>query len=75
MEQFMDDLAERVAEKLARRQRNVLFAPPPPPPRSTYHGTVYDGCGSSKPTSSPWCGSPRTYDSCGLPRNHDSGRC
>ena len=67
MEQFMDDLAERVAEKLARRQpHNVMFAPPP---RHEYRNmTVYDGCGSSA-RSGGSCGSESrvVYDRCGNP--------
>jgi hypothetical protein len=64
MEQFMDDLAERVAEKLARRQRNVLFPPPPPRPHYTSMHVYDNGCGSSS--------SPR-YDGCGREVTYRSG--
>lgn len=52
-ELFLDELAERVAAKIAQKQqRNIIFREPV---RRTYH--VYDGCGCSSSPSMGGCGS------------------
>lgn len=75
-EQFMDELAERVADKLAKRNQknmNVIFRETP---KMHYyesgcgnHDTfpIYDSCGGSSKART------QNYDRCGNPINYRSG--
>lgn len=69
-EEFMDELAERVANKLAKRHKhkNVIFKTKTPTNSYDSCGssiTVYDSCGSSKTVYDSYgsCGSNSTYRS------------
>ena len=75
-EQFMDELAERVADKLAKRNQknmNVIFREP----KTTHYYEsgcgnhdafpIYDSCGGSSKVRT------QNYDRCGNPINYRSG--
>lgn len=74
-EQFMDELAERVADKLAKRNQknmNVIFREPP---KMHYYESgcgnhdafpIYDSCGGSSKART------QNYDRCGNPINYRS---